>query len=359
MSVYKTMTASIVQMNYVLRSLFVLPFVILFTSCEHQVATKTTVHEDGSLDKTIIFEKKDSVNEGKNYLGLSAKNGWAKTIQNSPTNTAENKEKDSLITMKKTFSTVDEANAELATPNDTLFRMTSKFEKSFRWFYTYIDYSDTYHSLNRMKLSGDDYFSPEDFAFIDRLPAEGKIISKADSVYLKNLNDKIYDQYGMRAYFQEYYDILLDLVKQEPAAASWTDYLIKNKESVYQKVTTGEDIPDDFILLLADSLKIPLKNARTSELYITRSKLLKRKTEFISWASEGKYTHSIEMPWTVISSNADSVINNQLFWKPTAVKFLLKDYTMHAKARKLNLWALVVSGIVIAFTVFLFLRRRI
>jgi hypothetical protein len=266
MSYYKRITASIMQMNYALRFLFVLSFAIVFTSCEHRVATKTTVHADGSLDKTITFEKKDSVDEKRNYIGLSPKNGWAMTIQNNPTNSAENKDKDSIITMAKSFSSVADANAELAIPNDTLFRMTSKFEKSFRWFYTYIDYSDTYHSLNRMKLSGADYFTPEDFSFIDRLPAEGKSISKADSVYLKNLNDKIYDQYGMRAYFQEYYDILLDLVKQEPAAASWTDYLIKNKESVYQKVTTSKDIPDDFILLLADSLKIQLKNARASEL---------------------------------------------------------------------------------------------
>jgi hypothetical protein len=94
--------------------------------------------------------------------------------------------------------------------------------------------------------------------------------------------------------------------------------------------------------------------SRYDELY----KREEAKTDFINHASEGKYTHVINMPWSVVRTNADSVAGKQLTWRPPSIKFLLKDHTMYAEARKMNVWAFVVSALVIVFTGYLLLRRR-
>ncbi|MDZ7648710.1 MAG: hypothetical protein U5K54_16880 [Cytophagales bacterium] len=65
---------------------------------------------------------------------------------------------------------------------------------------------------------------------------------------------------------------------------------------------------------------------------------------FINHASEGKYTHIINMPWPIVKTNADSISNMQLRWNPPSIKFLLNDYTMYAEARKANYWAFVIFG---------------
>jgi hypothetical protein len=64
------------------------------------------------------------------------------------------------------------------------------------------------------------------------------------------------------------------------------------------------------------------------------------------------------MPWTVVRTNADSVAGNKLFWNPPALKFLLKDYTLYAEARRMNYSIVALSGFIILLTLYLFIRRR-
>ena len=71
----------------------------------------------------------------------------------------------------------------------------------------------------------------------------------------------------------------------------------------------------------------------------------------MGFANDGKYMNIINMPWTVVDSNADSVADNKLVWRPLVTKFLFKEYHMYAESRKLNMWALFVSGVVVLLTV--------
>ena len=47
--------------------------VMTFSACEHKVYMETTVHEDGSLDKTILLETADTT---KNFVGIGTNSGW-------------------------------------------------------------------------------------------------------------------------------------------------------------------------------------------------------------------------------------------------------------------------------------------
>ncbi len=331
---------------------------LAFSACEHKVSMETTVHEDGSLDKTIVLETGDTT---KNFLGIGTESGWTlntKMVEDSAKEKAE-KNKKWTVTYRKKFASSKDANAELATGSDTLFRVSSQFDKKFRWFYTNLYYADTYRTINRMVLPPDNYVTQEDYAFIDRLPSEGTIISKADSLYLTELHKKIFDVYGIRAIYEAHYNLDVRLMREGGLENRWIDTLQKHKENVFSYLVKKQDVKDDYMFSLMDSLGIPLPFAeirnRYDELYNQEDAML----DFINHASEGKYTHKINMPWKVIRTNADSIMNNELLWNPPSIKFLLKDYTMYAEARKVNLWAIVVSIVVIGFTVYLFFRRKI
>jgi hypothetical protein len=353
-------------MKNINRSIFVallFAAAIGFSSCEHKVYTETTVHDDGTLDKTIVVESEDST---ENFFGLNKEKGWEMTLTEDTAKRAMKEKPGRLLIFRKSFPSAEKANEELAVKNDTLFQITSKFEKRFKWFYTYLYYSDTYHCINRMDYPVDDYVTQEDYAFIDRLPAEGKPISKADSLYLDYLHNKLFDVYALRAIYERQYKIHERLLVEAGLEEKWQDTLSKHKESIFQWLLKNKDTGEDFVLNSGDhflfnamdSLGIPFSaekmRSRYEELFLQED----AKTNFSNKATEGKYTHVINMPWQVVRTNADSLSGNRLQWNPSSMKFTLKDYTMYAESRKANYWAFALSAIVIAMTFYLFLARK-
>jgi hypothetical protein len=202
-----------------------------------------------------------------------------------------------------------------------------------------------------------EYFTPEDFGFIERLPAEGKSISHADSIYLERLNEKIYDVFAAQAIYDVYYDALVAAAKKNHLENRWIDTLDHHRERLFRYLLDNEgDFDDDFMLIFADSLQIPL-TSQTREDYELNTQPIEKRINFMSHASEGKYIHAIKMPWRVISTNADSVKGNEVYWHPPVARFLLRDYTMYANTRQINYWAVAVSVVIIAFTFLIFSRR--
>lgn len=332
---------------------------LLFSSCENPMTLETDVHEDGTLGKTITFEKGDSSLITHNIFGIDSAKGWSAEIVQLP---MERKEKGSdkiqyKTVFKKHFASADELNKELNPPTDTLFKIKSTFEKKFRWFYTYIRYTETFLPINRFTmLSPDDYLNEEDNQFIDRLPGEGKAISKADSLYLQMLNVKIGDYYTNMAIFNEEFEIMKELIKRSNLENKWMDTLIRKKEYIYNHIEKMRGEPD-FALKMADSLHIPLNREQAIKDAPILAKDLNSRISFMGFANDGKYMNIVNMPWTIVNSNADSVAGNKLIWRPLVTKFLFKEHHMYAESRKLNLWTMVVSGAVVLLTVFVWRRK--
>jgi hypothetical protein len=345
------MKKTIKQITLLLAALCVL------ASCEHTQVQETVVHPDGSLDKTLIAEVEDKDYE---ILALDSARGWTKEVLllDSSSN-QESKSKKYRLTFRKHFASAEEANQDLAIPSDTLFRITSSFQKEYRWFYTYIRYSDTYHALNRLKLPVTNYLTPEDSAFMLRLPAEGKPINQADSLYLASLNERLFDVYGLHALFEEYMDITRNVMAEQQVDKSWMDSLQSYQPHLLHRLEHDNSVDDHEILHLLDSLKFPLDYTSAQQQFDSMGQSLEQRTGFISFANEGKYTNVIHMPWEVTDTNADSIAGRSLYWHPPVIKFIVTDYTMYAEARTLNWWAIAISLVIVGFTGYLFLRKRI
>lgn len=344
------MKKTIKQITLLLAALCVL------ASCEHTQLQETVVHPDGSLDKTLIAEVEDDDYE---ILALDSARGWTKEVLLLDSTTEKTEDKKYRLTFRKHFASAEEANQDLAIPADTLFRITSSFQKEYRWFYTYIRYSDTYHALNRLALPITNYLTPEDSAFMLRLPAEGKPISPADSLYLASLNTRLFDVYGLHALFGEYMDITQKVMAEQQVHQSWLDSLQSYRPHLLSRLEHDNNVDDHEILHLLDSLKFPLNYTLAQQQFDSMGQPLEQRTGFISFANEGKYTNVIHMPWTVTDTNADSIAGRSLYWHPPVIKFLVTDYTMYAEARTLNWWAIVISLVIVGLTGYLFLRKRI
>ena len=176
---------------------------LLIMGCDHQVDMITHVNEDGSLSKRIEIENTDESNADKNYFGISPENGWEvvnKVIE------PEGKVKKSHTIFYKEFDSVESYNEDLNSSVDSMFQMEATFQKQFRWFYTYLSYTETIKAADRFEnIRQSDFFIPEEYAFIERLPAEGDSITVADSVFAEALSKKIMDVYGIRGILEDHY----------------------------------------------------------------------------------------------------------------------------------------------------------
>lgn len=336
----------------------VLCMLTCLSACDHDITIGSTVHADGSIDRTIVLSDADSAAAFDNIFGVNAAGGWRTTVEPArKTETGKNDKTDRAITFSKHFTTVAEANKEMDRDVDTLFHIRSTLERKNRWFYTYLEYRDTYLSLDRFTgKSQEAYFTKEDYAFIDRLPAEGKTITKADSLYLDLLNEKIFEFYGSRTIFEELFNSMVSTMKEYKVASNWEDSLVRKKEAIYLKFRHDGDNGNTDLLSVVD-LQIPLPGPARAAV-LRKSQEVESRIKFVSEAYTGKYQHIIQMPWPVVETNADSVNNRELHWHPPAIKFLLKDYTMIARAREMNVWAVVISGAVVLLTLVSFFIRR-
>ncbi len=332
---------------------------ILFFSCDHNVKVETVLNEDDSIDRTITLENEDSMAFQNNYFGINDKNGW--TIKKERKIEKESKpmgEEDWNFTFSKHFSSIEESNHDLNNDVDTLFHIEANLEKRFRWFYTYTTFSDTYKAIDRFKLlNQSDFLTPEDYAFMKRLPPEGDSISKADQLFLEDLTTKINDVLVPSAFFEESFDLVLNIATEKGMDSNWIDSIQHHKASIFNSTIDNKELTEDYFFLVFDSLQIPFPKEGEEEFY-TRMKSIESRLDFMSYANTGKYLHTIKMPGEIINTNADSLAGDYAVWRPSVYKFIANDYTMYAETRKLNLWAVIVSILLVMATVYVFVKKK-
>jgi hypothetical protein len=325
------------------------------TSCEHPVTLETRLKEDGSAARSVIFEKTDSSVLRGNMFGAAESKDWKVTVK---VNEGESSSDRYRIQFDKEFASVEEMNTEMDTGSDTLFHIRSSWEKSFRWFYTSIRYEETYRSINRFRLApAEDFINNEDRQFIQRLPPEGSKLPKSDSVFLRNLDAKINDQYAEWAIGKEQIEILTKLINRSGLDPRWLDTLKKHQDVIYRSIEEDQD-EQSFVLRMADTLHIPLPE-RASRWADSLSAEFNARLRFMSYARDSHFLVVCELPWAVVETNADSVAGNRAFWRPRVHNFMFGDYTLYAEARTPNFMAIVVGILLMTVTLVVFFRKGI
>jgi hypothetical protein len=115
-------------------------------------------------------------------------------------------------------------------------------------------------------------------------------------------------------------------------------------------------LDDDPWPSLLDSLGIGI-DVSSSE-YRNKKAWVESKLNFMSWASEGRYKHTIVLDGQIVKHNADSIAGSEFYWSPSYLKFAFKDYTFFAETKKPNI-ASWVASILVLLAVAWGLRRKI
>ena len=318
-------------------------------SCDEALQVTSKLNSDGSLDRTIAIADKDSSAYEYNIFGIQAGDAWqteSKVLSDSS---------DKVYTVfSRHFPSIDAANKEMNVANDTLWQIESKLESRFRWFYTYHRYSDSYSALNRFRhININDYFTPEDFAFIDRV--SDSELNFADSLFLEYIGDKIFEGFATEAWLDEIEQALFSVLDDVGQPA------IKQRIDIRRLLDDTEEITDDAIddiVPIAHRLGIDVDTLGIADKLIERYKGVESRINFMGDAINIELLHIIEVPGTILETNALQVHGKTATWSPRIIKLCLQPYTMYAEYRTMNWWAIIVSAIVVLGSLAFLLKPR-
>lgn len=316
-------------------SFFGLLLLLVCGGCNEKYAVKTTIRSDGSFEKTIVCTG-DSLGLGKLPLPFRFKEGWHVTIRRDTV------EKNRFTTTAvKRFNSIAELQDEIARGGDsTKWKLQSRIDKRFRWFFTYYEYSETIPAfgLTRQVLRIDSAFTP------------------AEIEQLRNGTDTLLNQRFERHQEDNAFEAFIDGVIVQAAALG--DPLLApsrwpEKKAIvldeFRKATNTSHVDlekwqpgAELSAIIARTFAAPsalrLRGAiDTLFVNMMRDFELENKLDV-------SYTNEVTMPGLLISTNARSIEGTTVQWDCRPHRVF--DTTMTAESRTVNVWAIVLTAVV-------------
>jgi hypothetical protein len=281
------------------------------------------------------------------------------------------------------FKKVSELNRYFLLPADSMPGISIKADckRKFRWFYTYIDYSETYQKLlplNKVPVSdyltkeeavlatSDEgnliYFPAEDLLRVKKDSSENNILSHEDSLKmtakLKGLEEK-FNAWLASAIFEEVYNIFLEKAASANDPINLKEGLKTKKDTIKAWWTSKKIELDDFehghdlkfwtdsILIIAGHSMPISDNNRQLLNDTTRINSIEEKVMEAWGLTDDRYTNNVIMPGLIMKTNATILNGNMVSWKVESENFFLYDYTMEVESRIVNRWVFWLTGILI------------
>jgi hypothetical protein len=311
-----------------------------------EIAVKTKIADDGSSERTISVKRPTKTLPEHGYPVPSGST-WASEWK-------ETGEKDLQYeyVATKRFATPEELASEYSGGPDTgSVRISISLERSFEWFYTYVDYRETYTLRNPFeRIPARTYFTPDE---INRI-ALGE---KSDS-----LNGKI-EEWDYRNQFEEYYVRLQDAIGDGEADVNHARLEGVKEEMFRLSRADTADKDDDQV---RHTMKLFEKALGTRSMYRHSAEVTRVIAEVDSMAerrrSADSWVSSVVMPGLLVSANGETVEGNEVHWKIGSKQLLVTSVLMGARSRVTNTWAFAVTGaaalLLLVPAVFGLLRRR-
>lgn len=223
-----------------------------------------------------------------------------------------------------------------------------KLRKSFRWFYTYYEYTATYGELpDKGPVPLEKYLTKEEQRIWFRGDTEA--LSGLNGIEQNNMLDDIEAKFWKwynRSQYELSYEIILHFVTQKGDTV-FVRRLSDLKEPVYGKYFSGKDAGDagapEEVCGYLDEFS---QTKYFSDLYKSNGKSMDELFEKKGQIAElFRYAVQFElsMPGRVISTNAALQRDGSLIWKVDAFRLLDNDYTLIAESRTANYWAFGVA----------------
>lgn len=343
--------------------LFILVFII---SCDGDYKVKTIIHTDGSCERimTVIFSEDWTEDFYELEHPIPVDTSWNLKME---IDTAENGDTVYIHTVQKKFNNIEELNA-LYNKDSTQYGIIDRsveFVKKFRWFYTFIEYEETYQKLfNQTSLKNVMDSIEYNFIMLEDDAQEMYLKENFDSLGAVNFEEKVEEKFFKHIEVTIFNSCMDAIMESSKNITDWpynNSFFPKKRDSIIKIIENDSDLLDfkDIKDMLSSEFEID------SILF----RKLKNQEEFASFLDRYKfwednflgtdYQNIFEMPGLIIESNSNNISDNRVSWEVHCNRYFTDDYVMHVQSRIVNMWAFWVSGGFIVLIIFAFILRRI
>ena len=314
--------------------------VMIFGSCR-EIKIKTTVNSDGSFTR-IITVSGDSSDVFKKQLPYPVDATWAMT---SKKDTSDKKK--FIVSYTKRFKNCDELKTEIGRDTSWFRQLPRSIDirKRFGFFYSYIKYKEIYLRANPFTaLDYKKYMTPDDILWLTR---KHPIQRPSDSTKSKDAEDKAMN-YLIESATAEVEKILTDGILKLNDPRLDAKRIPEFRDSIKNALSKG-NFKDASVLI--DSMHSWTGNGAIDRLKGINPSLFgefNRKLKFLENLIGMENFHvEAEMPGLITATNSSALSGNRVSWEIFPMAFLLEDYSMTVESRVINVWAFVISGLIL------------
>lgn len=303
------------------------------SGCKKEYKTTTKVNPDGSCERAVIA-RVDSSGLRDISFPFPQDSSWSIEFKLMEGDTQK------VFVARKTFDDVNDINRDIA--GDGKINIIVNLEKNFRWFFTYLNYTETYKSYNRFnRIALKDFLSSSDYALYEAGDTSRSLTERLDSYFEENL-------------YQEFYSQLISEIGKLNDPLFTRELLDKRKSELKDSLLAGSGDTQSIMRSIKNIYKI----TRVENLSAVVDRIMENINsglEFMGGA-DGDYINEVVMPGIVLNTNADALEGNKAVWKFNEKRFFYSDFSMAIESRIINMWAIyVTAGLVILIILFLLL----
>ena len=260
---------------------------------------------------------------------------------------------DTMISKK--FYSVDELSTGL--DRDKIFPTPKEaLKKRFRWFYTYYAFTAVYPEIKEKgSVPMEKYLNKAERKFF--FQGDSSDYCGMNGIQLKEKLDDIETRatkWYTRSLYEEYFAVVLHYAK-----ADFQSKLLAVKDTLYsihEKEMNALSSFNDVCTILDKHFS----TVYFSDLYVENGQemdnMCEERTKVINELVNYDIRYELTLPGKIIASNAYLQDNGTLAWEIDMFKFLADDFTLTAESRAVNVWAFVVTLLLVVFSVYCFCR---
>ena len=314
-----------------IRSVAIILMVLFVASgCKKDKKITTTINSDGSCLRTVLV---NPVSDSSSSFPIPTDKSWEIRLEGDT---------EKVYVARKRFDNVNQMNDEYRRPDKVGIDL--KFERKFRWFFTYFSYQETYKpcfQIQRIPIQS--YLTKEEYARYENGDTSKTLKARLDEFFMANV-------------FEEFYCQLTDSVeKLHDPSLPVSVFLAKKKEVDFHN---AGDKPKEIVKYLEKTLGLPFGGKLDRQNDGIVKSIEDVKIKFLLDAG-GNYVNEVEMPGIILSTNANAVEGNKAVWHFNEDKFSFLSYTMSVESRSANLWTTYVTGGVLIVIVLLLLLPKL
>ena len=266
---------------------------------------------------------------------------------------------------EKTFESAVEAQKVFYRENDTTLQRENvnlTLQQRFRWFFTFNTYQETFEQRFPFKrVSIDDYLTDEQFAYIFR--NDTSVVAGYTKKKLEDFEEELavnLGKYHFTSCSYEYIELLETLAKENNY--SFTE---KAKQDVKRYILSKMDYEFEFLPVEKLALKVDsiigeewVSDAYRKHYFDRFSAIISDGFVLMFVGNEDEFIVEVDVPGIVYETNASGAEGNNVVWRFPGDIFQVKDYNLIVKYRTTNIWAFVLTGLIILVLIVWLFRRK-